>query len=160
MNMKKINLFLGLLFVFSIASHSQTSDAEFYHSCVAATKCNVLYRGLDNPVNIAVAEVAMEDILVSVSDGAKISKQANSFIVNVLPDCPNEVDIVISMNSDDGPVNISTHKFRVFSVPAPQIFFAGAYRDGNRIPRAAIFNNPTLSARLESDFFPFGGGQL
>jgi len=129
-------------------------DAGF---TVAATQCAVLYRGLENPVSVAVSGYPSESVNVSISGGASIRRGRDGYTVTVPQSTPNEVSITVSVRTDEGGRTLGSQKFRVFNVPPPTIYIAGAYRDGATVPRAAIRNSPRLSARLESDFFPFEG---
>jgi gliding motility-associated protein GldM len=129
-------------------------DAGF---TVSATQCAVLYRGLDNPLAVSVAGYPKESVNVSVSGGASIRRAGNDYMVSVPQSAPNEINVTVSVRTAQGGRTLGSQKFRVFNVPPPTIYIAGAYRDGARIPRAAITQTPRLSARLESDFFPFEG---
>jgi gliding motility-associated protein GldM len=125
---------------------------------VSATKCNVFYRGLDNPVAVAVSGYPAEAVSVSISGGASIAKTGQGYIVKVPTSVTaKEVSITVSVRTDEGGRTLGTTKFNVLNVPPPTIFIAGAYKDGATVPKAAITRSPTLSAKLESDFFPFEG---
>ncbi len=129
-------------------------DAGF---TVSATQCAVLYRGLDNPLAVSVSGYPRESVNVSVSGGASLRRHGNDYMVSVPQSAPNEINVTVSVRTPEGGRTLGSQKFRVFNVPPPTIYIAGAYRDGARIPRAAITQTPRLSARLESDFFPFDG---
>lgn len=133
----------------------QVGDAGY---TVSATKCNVFYRGLDNPVSVAVSGYPIEAVSVSISGGASIAKTGQGYIVKVPTSVTaREVSITVSVRTDEGGRTLGTTKFNVLNVPPPTIFIAGAYKDGATVPKAAIQRSPTLSAKLESDFFPFEG---
>lgn len=133
----------------------QVGDAGF---TVSATKCNVFYRGLENPVEVAVSGYPKESVSVSISGGASIRGASGGYIVTVPTSVTaKEVLITVSVKTEEGGRTLGSAKFNVLNVPPPTIFIAGAYKDGAKVPRAAITRSPTLSARLESDFFPFEG---
>jgi gliding motility-associated protein GldM len=133
----------------------QVGDAGY---TVSATKCNVFYRGLDNPVSVAVSGYPAESVSVSISGGASIAKSGQGYIVKVPTSVTaREVSITVSVRTEEGGRTLGTTKFNVLNVPPPTIFIAGAYKDGSTVPKAAIQRSPTLTAKLESDFFPFEG---
>ncbi len=133
----------------------QVGDAGF---TVSASKCNVFYRGLDNPVEVAVSGYPKESVSVSISGGASIRGAGGGYIVSVPTSVTaKEVLVTVSVKTEEGGRTLGSAKFNVLNVPPPTIFIAGAYKDGAKVPRAAITRSPTLTARLESDFFPFEG---
>jgi len=133
----------------------QVGDAGF---TVSATKCNVFYRGLENPVEVAVSGYPKESVSVSISGGASIRGAAGGYIVTVPQSVTaKEVLITVSVRTEEGGRTLGSAKFNVLNVPPPSILVAGAYKDGSELPKAALTRNPYLSARLESDFFPFEG---
>jgi len=133
----------------------QVGDAGF---TVSASKCNVFYRGLENPVEVAVSGYPKESVSVSISGGASIRGAAGGYIVTVPTSVTaKQVQITVSVKTPEGGRTLGSAPFNVLNVPPPTIFIAGAYKDGAKVPKAAIQRSPTLTARLESDFFPFEG---
>lgn len=133
----------------------QVGDAGF---TVSASACNVFYRGLDNPVEVAVSGYPQEAVSVSISGGASISRSGAGYIVKVPASVSaKEVSITVSVRTEEGVRTLGSKTFSVLNVPPPTIVIAGAYKDGASVPKAAITRTPTLTANLESDFFPFKG---
>lgn len=133
----------------------QVGDAGF---TVSASACNVFYRGLDNPVEVAVSGYPQEAVSVSISGGASISRSGAGYIVKVPASVSaREVSITVSVRTEEGVRTLGSKTFSVLNVPPPTIVIAGAYKDGASVPKAAITRTPTLTANLESDFFPFKG---
>lgn len=130
-------------------------DAGF---TVSASKCNVFYKGLENPVDVSVSGYPQEDVSVSISGGASIrAAGAGKYIVTVPTSVTaKQVNITVSVRTDGGRT-LGSAPFNVLNVPPPSILVAGAYKDGAELPKAALTRNPYLTARLESDFFPFEG---
>jgi len=130
-------------------------DAGF---TVSASKCNVFYKGLENPVDVSVSGYPQEDVSVSISGGASIrAAGAGKYIVTVPTSVTaKQVNITVSVRTDGGRT-LGSAPFNVLNVPQPSILVAGAYKDGAELPKAALTRNPYLTARLESDFFPFEG---
>ena len=133
----------------------QVGDAGF---TVSASACNVFYRGLDNPVEVAVSGYPQEAVSVSISGGASISRSGAGYIVKVPAGvAAKEVSITVSVRTEEGGRTLGSKSFSVLNVPPPTIVIAGAYKDGASVPKGAITRTPTLTANLESDFFPFKG---
>jgi gliding motility-associated protein GldM len=134
----------------------QVGEAGF---TVSATKCNVFYKGLENPVAVSVSGYPKEGISVSISGGASIHPaQGGGYIVIVPPSVTaKEVTVSVSVKTPEGGKNLGSSTFKVFDVPPPSIMIAGAYKDGSRMPKSAIKNSPMLTARLGEGFFPFEG---
>ena len=130
-------------------------DAGF---TVSASKCNVFYRGLENPVEVAVSGYPKESVSVSISGGASIRASGKGYIVTVPQSVTaKQVNITVSVRTEEGGRTLGSAPFNVLNVPPPSILVAGAYKDGAELPKAALNRNPYLSAKLESDFFPFEG---
>lgn len=134
----------------------QVGDAGF---TVSATKCNVFYRGLDNPVEVAVSGYPKESVSVGISGGGSIRPAAGGgYTVNIPQGVTSrEVVISVSVKTDAGGKGLGSAKFNVLNVPPATVKLGGVYADGSRVPKSAINASPYLSAKLESDFFPFEG---
>lgn len=146
----KVTFLIVIMLIMSI-SYSQNSP----NVSIANMNCNILYRGLDNPINIAVSEHSMSDIYVNVSDGANLEKQGTSYTIRLAEKSPDKIQIEVGINTKDGQKKIDTQSFRVLNPPPPTILLGGAFRDGHKVPSLAVLYNAYLEARLESSFFPY-----
>ncbi len=126
---------------------------------VSASKCNVFYKGLENPVDVSVAGYPKESVSVSISGGASIRAVGNGKYMVTVPQSVSakQVNVTVSVRTDEGGRTLGSAPFNILNVPPPTILVAGAYKDGAELPKAALTRNPYLSAKLESDFFPFEG---
>lgn len=132
----------------------QVGDAGF---TVSATKCNVLYKGLENPVAVSVAGYPKENIQVGISAGS-ITPAQGGYIVRLPAELTTkEVMVSVSVRTPEGSKALGSVPFKVFDVPPPTIMVAGTYKDGATMPKAAIMQNPYLFAGLGTGFFPFDG---
>lgn len=132
----------------------QVGEAGF---TVSASKCNVFYRGLDNPVEVAVSGYPKEAVNVSISAGTITNAQGGGYVVRIPQSVASrDVTINVSVKTDEGVKALGSAKFNVLNVPPPTIRVAN-YTDGQKVPKVAITQNPRLTALLESDFFPFEG---
>jgi gliding motility-associated protein gldM len=96
----------------------------FHHSytvaepsvAVSPTKMNVFYMGVDNPVDLSVAGVSPDKVVVSMQGGA-ISKGSKGYVVR-----PNKVglsEVVVSTNEGGTTKVLGRKQFRVKSLPSP-----------------------------------------
>ncbi|MBE9492233.1 MAG: gliding motility protein GldM, partial [Bacteroidetes bacterium] len=93
---------------------------------VAATKMNLFYIGVDNPVSISVPGIAKENIRPSISAGS-ISSDPNSrgnWIVRV-PTGTRKAVISASADYQGQMMNMGSAEFRVKKVPDPVAEIAG-----------------------------------
>ena len=112
--MKTIYLIFSLLMIsLFLNAQSVTNDAV-----VAAINMNILYRGMDNPVAIAVPGVKAERVNATISNGI-IEKNGQQWIVN-----PADQDLTIITVSVDNK-KVAEKTFRVKNVPNPVAVFAG-----------------------------------
>jgi gliding motility-associated protein GldM len=88
---------------------------------VSPTKMNVLYRGIENPVDISVPGVAAENIRATITGGNQIKKTgSNSYMVDMSPSSPNQVFINVSATMADGSTrNMGRMEFRAKRLPIP-----------------------------------------
>ena len=83
---------------------------------VSPTKMNVFYRGLDNPVAVAVPGVTGDKLQVAVSN-ATVRKDGNEYIVN--PGAGKECEIRVTAEINGSKTTFPPQVFRVKRVPPP-----------------------------------------
>ena len=106
-------LFLGLACINGQTEKSQDNQDKIV-TAVAPVKMNVLYIGIDNPVEIAVSGYKDSEISVSVSNGI-IRKLGGSYIIN-----PKQVAESVVTVMANGKVVKEAH-FRVKRIPDPVV---------------------------------------
>jgi hypothetical protein len=134
--MKTFYLMLSLLMISEfLNAQSITNDAV-----VAAVKMNVLYRGLDNPIEIAVPGVKSDRVDAAISNGT-IKKMAYGWEVE-----PGEQPVsIISVFVDKKKVTEKT--FRVKNVPIPVAVFVG--KNEGEILREMALSNQVIEVELK-----------
>jgi hypothetical protein len=93
---------------------------------------NVLYIGVDNPVDISVAGAASNDIQPSISGiagGTITATGGGHYIVKMTT--PGECDINVGVKQKNGSKSMGKQHFRVKKVPSPNAKFAGIVGDGS-----------------------------
>ncbi|MDY4790268.1 MAG: GldM family protein [Bacteroidales bacterium] len=176
--MKRLSLIALMLFVSCISLNAQTTSTP--KAVVAATTPQILYRGADNPISIAVNEISDEYIIAEVSNGsAKIKKVGKgSYIVNIEDKItlvnvvidsvdtkgveyqlnrtikiPNDV-ITIGVYSQLGKekvfLNQTTFKVKDIVYPNAKVVKS----DGGLIDKKDLLKNPYINLEVEDFDFP------
>lgn len=114
------------------------------------TSMNLFYRGVDNPVSIAVSGVAPEKLKVSMTNGS-ISGVKGAF--KVQPGKDKECIISVSADMDGKAQRFGEAKFRVKNVPDPKASFAGS--TGGAVKLSQLKAAKGMIAKLEN--FEFEG---
>jgi gliding motility-associated protein GldM len=116
---------------------------------VSATKMNVLYSGVSNPVSISVAGVPSENIIPTISSGT-IRKNGNNGWIAVVPANVREVSITATAKINGGMKRMGSENFRVKRVPNPDPYI-GDINNGFA-KREYLISSGRISARMPSDF--------
>lgn len=109
---------------------------------VAPTKMNVLYLGVDNPLEISVPGVSPDKISASISNGNKgtIKKVGNSYMVK--PGPGTTCDITVYALGDGGKKHsMGTKQFRIKQVPPATPMLMVNARDWNTYRERGIDKN-------------------
>jgi hypothetical protein len=142
--MKKIIL-LSVFALFAILAESQNQ------SVVSATKMNVLYKGIYNPIAVAVPGIPAKDVKVSAIN-AKIEK-IDDTNYNVMPGAESTAKITVSGTYKDGKeINYGTTVFRVMPIPSPSVYFARKL-NGKDLTKEDIKRFPEVDVKLDDFLF-------
>lgn len=122
---------------------------------VSASLMNVLYAGIDNPIEISVPGVPMNEVTATMSNGSLV-KNGDRWIAK-----PTAVgsDAVITVNAqmDGRNLTMGTTKFRVRQLPdpSPYIDYKGAngaesrFKGGRGFPKASLLASPGIGAAID-----------
>lgn len=117
---------------------------------VAATKMNVFYRGVDNPVRISAAGIPDHRLDPQITIG-KIIRTSEGYVVNGLGRnslLTNEVTInVYATGEDNSRIKLGEQVFRLKELPNPTVYVRGM-NDDNKITKGQILANPYLICQL------------
>jgi gliding motility-associated protein GldM len=123
---------------------------------ISATKMNMVYIGLDNPISVSVPGYSANDISVTCTAGGKLvpDKQKGNFLLKV--DGTNrEVTLTASVKGHDGKVKkMGDQKYRVRQVPKPTPML-GAIKESRDVSVAELKTASFVYANLEN--FAFEG---
>lgn len=121
-------------------SFSQTKTKKEPH--VSASKMNVFYAGLDNPVEITIQGVPDPSLTVTMSRGTIKRVGDGKYIAQVKG--TENVKVLISSNK----VFLGSREFRVKSIPTPKAYCMGV--SGRKIKKSALMASLGVYAKLEN----------
>jgi len=138
-------------------------DASYFvgepNVVVSATAMNVMYKGLDNPIDVSVPGVSPDRIRIRVNGGTYSQKRvqnargeyfSGNWAVN-----PNEIgkNVQVIVTAEDATGKATTYapkEFRVKRLPDPVAKFAN--KSSGSISKAEALSQPGVFASLGSDF--------
>lgn len=116
---------------------------------ISATKVNVLYIGVENPVKVSVPGVANSRLGVTASN-ARISGSRGEYMITPTAGAREVVVSASASKEDGGSRSMGQMKFRVKRLPDPEIKIANR-SSGETIRKISLLNQP-LIARLDALF--------
>lgn len=116
---------------------------------VSATKMNVLFIGLDNPISIAAAGVPAESVSASISQGSLSKIGTGSFMAKV--STVGKATVNVSAKVGNQTKNMGSMEFRVMRVPDPVAEVGGS--KGGRMQSAVFRVQQGVMATLENFYF-------
>lgn len=119
---------------------------------VSPTKMNVLYVGLDNPVDISVPGVAQNDIVASFEgDGTLLKNPDGSYYAQVKN--PGTTKVKVSARVGNKLLPIGEQKFRIKNIPNPSTTVDGISQGGTA---AGKFVEDRIGVVPKQDDFVYG----
>lgn len=117
---------------------------------ISATKMNVLYIGVPNPISVSVPGFAPKDVSVSMSGGRIVSDGKGGW--NAFVESGREAKISAAAKMRDGSMrNMGTVIYRVRPLPRPEAKF-GALESGRPSPKEAMMAQSAIQASLGEGF--------
>jgi len=113
---------------------------------ISATKMNVFYIGVPNPVAISVPGVPDDKITASISSGT-ITRSGKEYVVDVRR--PGTANISVSADLGNGPQSMGSKEFRVKQVPDPVPQVAGQTTSG-RLGKSVLLAQPGVFAIMQN----------
>ena len=115
---------------------------------ISATKMNVFYIGVPNPVDIAASGVAKDKVSAAISSGS-ISKSGDGWVVNVKS--AGKVNVSVSAEVDGSRKSMGSMEFRVKKIPTPIAEIAG--KNSGAIPKGRLAVTSGIVAQMEDFLF-------
>lgn len=139
---------MTLVVVFLTACFSANSQAV-----VSVDKMNVLYRGLANPISVAVAGVDAK-LVQLMATNAKLNKIDDIHYTIVPTGSSMEVSLRVFSVKGKDTIEHGSFGYRVMPLPSPEMRIAGVILDDEpTIPFAKLKANPYLIADLPNFVF-------
>ncbi len=114
---------------------------------VSATKMNVFYIGVDNPVSISAGGVSPDQINASITNGS-ISRNGGEWVVR--PDSPGKATVSVSAKLGDRMKSMGAVEYRVKNVPDPVAYIANS--NGGSVSRDLVLASGAIIPRMPADF--------
>jgi len=114
---------------------------------VSATKMNVFYIGVDNPVSISSGGVSPDQINASITNGT-ISRNGAEWVVR--PGTPGKASVSVSAKLGDRLKSMGAVEFRVKNVPSPEAFIANT--NGGAVSRDLVLASGAIIPHMPTDF--------
>jgi hypothetical protein len=127
------------------AMHAAAQDEIVPSLVVAASKMNILYSGVENPLEIVVPGVLCENVRISVSQGV-LSGSSCSYTVR--PEQGNKLLTVEAHWHEASEERTAIRHFRVKEIPLPEPCFAGQCGLADSVALDQVRNAQGLIARL------------
>ena len=115
------------------------------NAVISATKMNVLYIGVDNPLDISVSGVPAERISASMTNGS-LQRSGGAWVAK--PGTPGEAVVTVSANIEGQNRVMGSMKYRVKTVPSPVAKVAG--KIGGKIDKATLAAQIAVVADMEN----------
>lgn len=110
------------------------------------SKMNVLYRGVDNPIELSIPGVAADRVQASISAG-RIARNGQGWVVSGVTGNMAEVYGTVQL-PDGGTKRIGPVRFRVKDLPPPTAFVAGKSAADGQVRKAELTAAQGVAARL------------
>ena len=135
--------------VFTVAIDENSAAYNKIGTRFFFTKMNVLYIGVENPIEISVPGFSSKEITAQISSGGTIKKQDDGSFTATISKIGRGIIIVKAKGKE-----VSRHKFRAKRVPDPGISLNGKFFGGN-ILKGTLKQATGLVPLLEDFDFPF-----
>ncbi|MCB9183025.1 MAG: gliding motility protein GldM [Flavobacteriales bacterium] len=113
-------------------------------------KMNVLYRGVENPIDLSVPGVPAERIQATISTG-RITRSGQGWMATGMTDSKAEVYATVTM-TDGSTRRIGPVVFRVKNLPPPSAFLRDKGSADSRIPMRELAAADGISVKTNTDF--------
>jgi gliding motility-associated protein GldM len=114
---------------------------------VSATKMNVFYIGVDNPVMISAGGVSPDQIQASITNGS-ISRNGAEWVVR--PATPGKASVAVTAKLGDKMKSMGAVEYRVKTVPSPEAFIANT--SSGSVSKDLVLASGAIIPRMPPDF--------
>jgi len=120
---------------------------------ISATKMNVLYMGIPNPISVSAAGIASQNLEVSVSNGGRVEKNGDEYLVypGKLDALGKNTSISVTAMMNGEKRLMGSMEFRVMEVPPPLATVGGM--NGGTLRKEDLLAEDGLFAELKDFLF-------
>lgn len=121
------------------------------HPVVSATKMNVVYRGIPNPIDLAVAGRTWDELEVSVDSIHTWECRGDGSCVLTPSKDPSVQSVQVHVRIPDAPPGeqiLEPVEFRIKGIPDPSLYWMGRVASDQYITRSTIFSFAPVAARM------------
>ncbi|NQX91527.1 MAG: hypothetical protein HRT74_05255, partial [Flavobacteriales bacterium] len=112
---------------------------------VSATAMNVFYKGVDNPINLSVPGVPIDQVRATINGGNQIVSQGGGdYIVKLRKESPREGSVTVQAELNGEWTTMSVSKFRVLRLPAPKARVKNITTGGQMRKSELVYSNLIL----------------
>ena len=118
---------------------------------VSATKMNVVYRGIPNPIDLAVAGRTWDELEVSVDSIHTWECQGEGSCVLTPSTDPSVQSVKVHVRIPEAPLGEQTLdpvEFRIKRVPDPSLYWMGLEASDQYVSRSTIFSFAPVASRM------------
>jgi gliding motility-associated protein GldM len=120
---------------------------------VSATKMNVFYKGVDNPVSVSVPGVSLDNIRAYINVGKIKQEGPGKYVVQLPGNAGQRAEITINAIIDGKESLFEKHEFRVKAIPDPIPTVGGNFKNGDEIRKSTLAISQVIA--LMPDYFDF-----
>lgn len=113
---------------------------------VSATKMNVFYLGVENPVSVSVSGFADDQVIPSISQGSITKASTGGYIVKATT--AGTATVSVNVKTDNGSKSMGSAEFRVKRLPSPIAKVAG--KSGGLISKNELAAQKFVKAEMEN----------
>jgi len=114
---------------------------------VSATKMNVFYIGVDNPVSISAGGVSPDQINATISNGT-ITRSGSGWLVR--PASAGKASVSVTAKLGDRMKNMGAIEYRVKNLPSPEAYIGGS--SGGAVNKEVVLAQGAIIPRNPPDF--------
>ena len=133
--------------VFTVAIDENSAAYNKIGTRFFFTKMNVLYIGVENPIEISVPGFSSKEITVQISSGGTIKKQDDGSFIATISKVGRGIIIVKAKGKE-----VSRHEFRGKRVPDPDISLGGKLFGGNVQSGSLVIQKGLVALLRDFDF--------
>lgn len=120
--MRRLNTLVFLLLATLTTLQAQKEQSELPSPIVVATAMNIVYRGIENPIEVVVPGYESSEISVTASN-CTITQNKNEY--RILPGEGREVVFDIKVTRNGESTSVGKRHLRVINIPDPVAFLGG-----------------------------------